>query len=225
MNSAAPADGDAAALERVEARRLRRGVMLILCAPSGAGKTSLARRLTADFPELSLSVSCTTRDARPGEREGREYFFTDRPAFDRLVAEDAFLEWADVHDHRYGTPRAPVLAALEAGRDVLFDIDWQGARSVVSKAPEDAVGVFVLPPSMTDLSRRLVARAQDSDAVIARRLARAAGEIAHWVEFPYVLVNDDFDRAYAELSHIYRAERLRRTRRPWLGGFVAGLGG
>ncbi len=209
--------------DRGAAARLRRGVMLIICSPSGAGKTSLSRRLVADHPELALSISCTTRDPRPGEREGREYAFTTPAEFDRLTAEDAFLEWAHVHDHRYGTPRAPVLAALEAGRDVLFDIDWQGARSVVAKAPADAVRVFILPPSMPDLRRRLVARAQDSDAVIAGRLARAAGEIAHWPEFDYVLVNDDFDRAYADLSHIYRAERLRRARQPWLAGFVERL--
>ena len=213
----------ASRLEPVDERRLRRGVMLILCSPSGAGKTSLSRRLVADFPDLSLSVSCTTRGARPGEREGREYVFTSPAEFERLVEEDAFLEWAEVHDHRYGTPREPVLAALEAGRDVLFDIDWQGARAVSAKAPDDVVRVFVLPPSMTDLRRRLVARAQDADDVIQRRLRRASGEIAHWGEFDYVLVNDDFDRAYADLSHIYRAERLRRARQPWIGGFVAGL--
>ncbi len=204
-------------------RRLRRGVMLILCSPSGAGKTSLSRRLVADFPELSLSVSCTTRAARPGERHGREYVFVSEPEFSRRVEQDAFLEWAEVHDHRYGTPRAPVLEALEAGRDVLFDIDWQGARAVSARAPDDVVRVFVLPPSMTDLRRRLVARAQDADDVIERRLRRASGEISHWAEFDYVLVNDDFDRAYADLSHIYRAERLKRARQPWLGGFVEKL--
>ena len=211
------------AVERGEARRLRRGVMLILCSPSGAGKTSLSRRLVADFPELSLSVSCTTRGERPGERHGREYFFTSPEEFAQRVEADAFLEWAEVHDHRYGTPREPVLAALEAGRDVLFDIDWQGARAVTGKAPDDVVRVFVLPPSLPDLRRRLVARAQDSDAVIARRLQRASGEISHWTEFDYVLVNDDFDRAYTELSHIYRAERLKRARQPWLAGFVERL--
>ena len=209
--------GDAAAGRR------RRGVMLILCSPSGAGKTSLSRRLTADFPDLSLSVSCTTRGERPGERHGREYYFTSPDEFAKLIDDDAFLEWADVHDHRYGTPREPVLAALEAGRDVLFDIDWQGARAVSAKAVDDVVRVFVLPPSMSDLRRRLVARAQDSDAVIERRLLRASGEIAHWSEFDYVLVNDDFDRAYTELSHIYRAERLKRGRQPWLAPFVARL--
>ena len=203
--------------------RLRRGLMLAVVAPSGAGKTSLARRLVADHPELSLSVSCTTRDPRPGEQEGREYFFIERPQFDRMVGEDAFLEWADVHDHRYGTPKAPVMAALEAGRDVLFDIDFQGAALVAAQAPGDTVRVFILPPSMADLKRRLYARAQDSDVVIQRRLARAGGEIAHWGDYDYVIVNDDFDHAYADLAHIYRAERLRRDRQPWLGGFVEKL--
>jgi guanylate kinase len=209
--------------ERLAAPRLRRGLMLIVSSPSGAGKTSLSRRLVADHAELDLSISHTTRAARPGERDGREYHFVDGPAFDALVAADAFLEWASVHDHRYGSPRAPVMAALERGRDVLFDIDWQGARSVAERAPGDAVRVFILPPTMADLSRRLTARAQDSEQVIRRRLDRAAGEIAHWGEYDYVVVNDDFDRAYADLAHIYRAERLRRTRQPWLDSFVNNL--
>ncbi|MBE7219239.1 MAG: guanylate kinase [Caulobacteraceae bacterium] len=205
------------------ASRLRRGLMLIVSSPSGAGKTSLSRRLVADHAELDLSISHTTRQPRPGERDGREYHFVDRPAFDALVAADAFLEWAPVHDHRYGSPRAPVMAALERGRDVLFDIDWQGARSIAAAAPSDTVRVFILPPSMPDLRRRLTARAQDSDEVIRRRLDRAAGEIAHWDEADYVIVNDDFDRAYADLGHIYRAERIRRARQPWLTPFVAAL--
>ena len=215
--------GPSVAAARGASERLRRGLMLILSSPSGAGKTSLSRRLVADHADLELSVSCTTRGARPGERDGREYHFVDRAAFDLMIADDAFLEWADVHDHRYGSPRAPVLAALERGRDVLFDIDWQGARAVAERAAQDAVRVFVLPPTMVDLGRRLRARAQDAEDVIRRRLDRAAGEIAHWGEYDYVLVNDDFDRAYADLAHIYRAERLRRTRQPWLGGFVEGL--
>ena len=216
-------DAAAAAADAGAGARLRRGLMLIVSSPSGAGKTSLARRLVADHAELDLSVSHTTREPRPGERDGREYHFVDAAGFDALVAADAFLEWAPVHDHRYGSPAAPVLAALERGRDVLFDIDWQGARSVAARAPGDVVRVFVLPPSMPDLRRRLTARAQDADEVIARRLARAAGEIAHWGDADYVIVNDDFDRAYADLAHIYRAERLRRSRQPWLPGFVDGL--
>lgn len=207
----------------LEPARLRRGLMLTVVAPSGAGKTSLTRRLVADEPDLSLSISCTTRDPRPGEREGREYFFIQRPEFDRMVADDAFLEWADVHDHRYGTPREPVMAALDGGRDVLFDIDFQGASQIAEQAPTDTVRVFILPPSMPDLRRRLLARAQDSDTVIQRRLERAGGEIAHWSDYDYVIVNDDFDHAYADLMHIYRAERQRRQRQPWLAGFVHGL--
>lgn len=221
--SSEAARGPSVAAARGASERLRRGLMLILSSPSGAGKTSLSRRLVADHADLELSVSCTTRGARPGERDGREYHFVDRPAFDLMIDDEAFLEWADVHDHRYGSPRAPVLGALERGRDVLFDIDWQGARAVAERAAQDAVRVFVLPPTMVDLGRRLRARAQDAEDVIRRRLDRAAGEIAHWGEYDYVLVNDDFDRAYADLAHIYRAERLRRTRQPWLGGFVEGL--
>ena len=199
--------------------------MLVVASPSGAGKTSLSRRLVADHADLDLSISCTTRGARPGELEGREYFFVDRPRFDAMIGEDAFLEWADVHDNRYGTPRAPVMAALERGHDVLFDIDWQGAASVASQAPDDVVRVFILPPSMHDLRRRLEARAQDTQAVIERRLERAAGEIAHCGAFDYVIVNDDFDHAYAELAHIYHAERSRRVRNTWLQPFVDELVG
>ena len=201
----------------------RRGLMLVISSPSGAGKTSLSRRLVADHADLELSISCTTRGPRPGEQEGREYFFVSRAGFDARVEEGGFLEWAEVHDNRYGTPRAPVLAALEAGRDVLFDIDWQGAASVAAQASPDVVRVFVLPPTMADLHRRLVARAQDGAEVIARRLDRAPVEIARWGEYDYVLVNDNFDQAYADLAHIYHAERLKRARNPWLGGFVAEL--
>jgi guanylate kinase len=199
--------------------------MLVVASPSGAGKTSLSRRLVADHADLDLSISCTTRGARPGEQEAREYFFVDRPRFDEMIAQDAFLEWADVHDNRYGTPRAPVMAALERGHDVLFDIDWQGAASVAAQAPDDVVRVFILPPSMYDLRRRLEARAQDTAAVIERRLSRAAEEIAHCGAFDYVIVNDDFDHAYAELAHIYHAERSRRVRNTWLQPFVDELVG
>jgi guanylate kinase len=197
--------------------------MLVISSPSGAGKTSLSRRLVADHAELELSVSCTTRGPRPGEQDGREYHFITHANFDAQVEQKAFLEWADVHDHRYGTLRAPVMSALADGRDVLFDIDWQGTRQIAAQAPEDMVRVFILPPSMPDLRRRLTSRAQDSDAVIERRLERAKGEIEHFAEYDYVIINDDFDRAYAQLSHIYRAEQLRRARNPGLVAFVAGL--
>jgi guanylate kinase len=197
--------------------------MLVVSSPSGAGKTSLSRRLVADHADLTLSISATTRSPRPGELDGREYHFVDRSAFDAMVANDAFLEWAEVHEHRYGTPRAQVAEALAGGRDVLFDIDWQGAATVAAAAPDEVVRVFVLPPSMQDLSRRLHARAQDAEDVIQRRLRRAYGEIGRWDEYDYVIVNEDFDLAYAELAHIYRAERLKRARNPWLGDLVGRL--
>jgi guanylate kinase len=203
--------------------RRRRGLMLLISSPSGAGKTSLSRRLVADHADLTLSVSATTRDPRPGEEDGREYHFVDRPAFDAMIETGAFLEWANVHEHRYGSPQAPVMGALEAGQDVLFDIDWQGARQITDKAPNDVVRVFILPPSMAELSRRLHARAQDHEDVIQRRLGRAYGEIAQWETYDYVILNEDYDRAYAELAHIYHAERQRRARNPWLAPFVQGL--
>jgi guanylate kinase len=201
----------------------RRGLMLVISSPSGAGKTSLSRRLVEDHPELALSISATTRAPRPGEVDGREYHFVDAARFDDLVRQDAFLEWANVHEHRYGSPKAEVMAVLDAGRDVLFDIDWQGAMTIAAAASADVARVFILPPTMADLSRRLHARAQDAEDVIARRLTRAYGEIAMWGEYDYVIVNDDFDAAYADLAHIYRAERLKRTRNPWIKPFVQNL--
>jgi guanylate kinase len=201
----------------------RRGLMLVISSPSGAGKTSLSRRLVADHPDLSLSISATTRAPRPGEENGREYHFVSRADFDRIAGENAFLEWAEVHEHRYGSPKAPVLQSLAEGRDVLFDIDWQGAKSIAAEAPKDVVRVFILPPSMADLRRRLYARAQDHHDVIERRLGRAKGEIEMWGDYDYVIVNEDFDIAYAELAHIYHAERLKRVRNPGLGPFVQRL--
>ena len=201
----------------------RRGLMLVVSSPSGAGKTSLCRRLLVDHATLELSISCTTRAPRQGEQDGREYHFVTREAFDELLSQDGFLEWADVHDNRYGSPREPVEAAMSAGRDVLFDIDWQGARQIAEQAPADVVRVYVLPPSIGELRRRLDARAQDHPDVIERRVARAKGEISHWREYDYVLVNDDFDRTYADLAHIYRAERHRRDRNPGLEATVEAL--
>lgn len=201
----------------------RRGLLLLMSSPSGAGKTSLSRRLVADYSDLTLSISATTRGPRPGEENGREYHFVSDEEFDLLIADDQMLEWAAVHDHRYGTPRKPVIEALEQGHDVLFDIDWQGARSISAAMPDDSVRVFVLPPSWSDLSRRLHARAQDHEDVIQRRLDRGREEITHWGEYDYVIVNKNFDRAYADLSHIYRAERMKPGRNTWIGDFVEEL--
>jgi guanylate kinase len=203
--------------------RPRRGLLLVISSPSGAGKTSLSRRLLAAHPELSLSISCTTRAPRQGEQDGREYHFVTQDRFDEMVRGQAFLESADVHEHRYGTPRAAVEQALREGRDVLFDIDWQGAMSIAAGMGDDVVRVFILPPSMAELSRRLHARAQDAEDVIERRLGRAAGEIRMWAEYDYVLVNRDVDEAYTALDHIYEAERRKRGRNLWLGPFVEKL--
>ena len=207
----------------MDAERARRGLLLVISSPSGAGKTSLSRRLILEHPELSLSISCTTRAPRPGEKDGREYHFVTPDDFDRMVRDQAFLEYAHVHEHRYGTPREPVEAALQAGRDILFDIDWQGAMSIAAGMRDDVVRVFVLPPSMAELSRRLHARAQDAEDVIERRLGRAEGEIRTWAEYDYVLVNEDLDATYAELVRIYLAERLKRGRNLWLAPFVETL--
>ena len=200
-----------------------RGLMLMVVSPSGVGKTSLTRRLVADHQDLHLSVSATTRPARPGEHDGRDYHFVDRTRFDAMVADDAFLEWAEVYDHRYGSPKAPVMQALARGDSALFDIDHQGAMSISAFAPMDAVKVFILPPSIAEMSRRLHARSQDSEATIARRLARARDEVVVWPHYDYVILNDDFDRAYADLAHVYHAERQRRDRNSWISPFVDGL--
>lgn len=202
---------------------VRRGMMLLISSPAGAGKTSLSRRLVADHSELRLSISATTRAPRPGEEEGREYYFKTRDEFEAMIARGEFLEYATVNGNYYGTPKQPVLEALEAGHDVLFDIDWQGAAQIAEKQPDDSVRVFILPPVWSDLERRLRARAQDSDEVIEARLRLGREEIAHWTAYDYVIVNKNFDRAYADLGHIYRAERIKPGRNPWLPGFVDGL--
>lgn len=198
----------------------RRGVLFVLSSPSGAGKTTISRKLLAADPGIALSVSVTTRPMRPGEVDGRDYHFVDVPTFKEMVANDAFLEWAHVFDHRYGTPRAPVEASLAAGKDVLFDVDWQGAQQLYQEAGADTVRVFILPPSMDELERRLRARATDSDAVINSRMARAANEIGHWDGYDYVLVNDNVEGCFGQVQTILAAERLRRTRQNGLIGFV-----
>jgi len=201
----------------------RRGLLFLVSSPAGAGKTSLTRRLVADHSDLTLSISATTRAARPGEEEGREYHFKTREEFERMIAAGEFLEWATVNGQYYGTLKAPVMAALEAGHDVLFDIDWQGAEQIAEKAPEDSVRLFILPPAWDDLERRLRARAQDTEQTIQERLELGREEITHWDEYDYVIVNKNFDRAYADLGHIYRAERMKPGRNSWLPGFVQGL--
>ncbi|MCA8883346.1 MAG: guanylate kinase [Rhodobacteraceae bacterium] len=195
----------------------RRGLLIILSSPSGAGKSTLARRLRDWDPSIRFSVSATTRAPRPGETHGREYFFHSRPEFDAMVAEGALLEHAEVFGNCYGSPKAPVLAALDNGEDVLFDIDWQGGQQVRnSLRSEDVVSIFVLPPSIAELERRLNSRGQDSAETIAARMTRSRDEISHWAEYDYVLVNEDIDKAEAEIRAIVTAERLKRIRRPGL---------
>ncbi|MBC7157561.1 MAG: guanylate kinase [Rhodobacteraceae bacterium] len=193
----------------------RRGLLLILSSPSGAGKSTLARRLMDWDGAIAFSVSATTRPPRPGEVDGREYHFCTRDAFEAMVAAGEMLEHAEVFGNLYGSPRAPVEAAMAAGRDTLFDIDWQGGQQIRnSSLGKEVVSVFVLPPSIAALAERLAARGQDDADTIARRMARARDEISHWAEYDYVLINDDLDRAEAELRAIVTAERLRRERQP-----------
>jgi guanylate kinase len=201
----------------------RRGLMFVLSSPSGAGKTTLSRMLMDRMPGLQMSVSATTRPKRPGEVEGRDYLFVDASKFEAMVKQDELLEWAVVFGNRYGTPRAPVEAALSAGRDVLFDIDWQGTQQLREKAGGDVVSVFILPPSAADLERRLHTRAQDSDEVIRGRMERASHELSHWAEYDYIVVNQNVDEAFSEVQSILKAERLKRARRVGLTGFVRTL--
>jgi guanylate kinase len=201
----------------------RRGLMLVLSSPSGAGKTTLSRKLLEADAGVELSVSVTTRKQRPGEVDGRDYHFIDAARFAAMVEKRELLEWAQVFGHRYGTPRAPVEAALERGRDVLFDIDWQGTQQLREKAGGDLVSIFVLPPSIPDLERRLRTRAQDSDDVIHGRMAKAADEMSHWPEYDYVVINRDIDRAFGEVRSILAAERLKRERQTGLSDFVRRL--
>jgi guanylate kinase len=202
----------------------RRGLLLILSSPSGAGKSTLARKLMAWDPTLRFSVSATTRNPRPGEEDGREYYFKSRPQFEAMVAGGDMLEHAEVFGNFYGSPRGPVEAAMLAGRDTLFDIDWQGGQQIRNSAlGRDVVSVFVLPPSIAELESRLRGRAQDTDEVIAGRMAKSQSEISHWAEYDYVIVNRDIDSAFNELLTILQAERLRRDRQPGLADFVRGL--
>jgi guanylate kinase len=201
----------------------RRGLLLVLSSPSGAGKTTLARRLLKDDADIQMSVSVTTRKPRRGEVDGLDYVFIDKPEFERLKKRRKLLEWAEVFGQYYATPKAPVVDALQAGRDVLFDVDWQGARQLKKRLPRDVVRVFILPPDGKALERRLRARNQDTESVVAHRMAAAAREIEHWSEYDYVLVNDDVEHSCANLRAVLAAERLRRERQSGLGEFVSDL--
>ncbi len=201
----------------------RRGLMLVLSSPSGAGKTTLSRMLLESELDIEISVSVTTRPKRPGEVSGVDYHFIDATDFNLRVNRRELLEWAKVFGHYYGTPRAPVEAALAAGRDVLFDIDWQGTQQLAERARADLVSIFILPPSTLELERRLRARAQDSVEEVARRMAQAADEMSHWPEYDYIVVNRDLDRSLAQVQAILQAERLRRERQVGLHEFVKGL--
>jgi guanylate kinase len=200
----------------------RRGLMLVLSSPSGAGKTTLSRMLLAE-KQAELSISVTTRAMRPGEVDGQHYHFIDKARFERMVKNSELLEWASVFGNSYGTPRAPVEAALSAGRDMLFDLDWQGTQQMREKARDDLVSVFVLPPSVPELERRLRTRAQDPDDVIRARMAKAGDEMSHWAEYDYVVINENIDISAAQVRAILAAERLKRERQTGLTGFVRGL--
>ena len=197
--------------------------MFVLSSPSGAGKTTLSRLLIERMPGLKMSVSATTRPIRPREVDGRDYSFVDKARFEEMVKRNELLEWAVVFDNRYGTPRAPVEAALSAGEDVLFDIDWQGTQQLREKARADVVSVFILPPSAPDLEKRLHSRAQDSQDTIRKRMSRASHEMSHWAEYDYIVINRDIDEAFAEVQSILKAERLKRERRVGLTTFVRSL--
>jgi len=208
---------------RNKKRIARRGLMLVLSSPSGAGKTTLSRMLLKADRHVKLSISVTTRPKRPGEVDGHDYHFIDRARFDAMVEKRELLEWAEVFGHRYGTPRRPVIRALREGRDVLFDIDWQGTQQLREKARDDLVSVFILPPTVAELERRLKRRAQDSKTVIGSRMGKAAGEMSHWPEYDYVIVNRHKAEAFGEVRAILAAERLKRERQIGLSDFVRAL--
>jgi guanylate kinase len=201
----------------------RRGLLLILSSPSGAGKSTLSRMLMDWDPTMRFSVSATTRAPRPGEMEGREYYFRTREDFEGMVKSGEMLEHAEVFGNFYGSPKGPVLAAMEAGTDTVFDIDWQGGQQIKQAMRDDVVSIFILPPSIAELDRRLRSRGQDSDEVIAGRMAKSRDEISHWAEYDYVLVNDDLAQTFDRLKAILVAERLRRDRQPQLSAFVRAL--
>ncbi len=201
----------------------RRGLMLVLSSPSGAGKTTISRLLLARDESLTMSVSATTRPMRPGEVEGRDYYFVDPTEFNLMVNRQELLEHAKVFDNYYGTPRGPVEAVLRAGKDIVFDIDWQGAQQLAQEARQDLVSVFILPPSTEELDRRLHARAQDPAEIVAKRMARAPDEMSHWAEYDFIIVNNDVEESVAQVQAIVAAERLRRQRQVGLSEFVKHL--
>lgn len=203
--------------------RRRRGLMLVLSSPSGAGKTTLTRLLTRDDPDVELSVSWTTRPPRPNEIDGVHYVFVSKDQFRAKRADDGFLEWAEVHENLYGSPKEPVMDALDKGRDVIFDIDWQGAQQLTTSAQADVVKVFILPPSMKELRSRLETRAADDARVIKKRMTNAYSEISRWDGYDYVLLNEELEVCYGQLRSIVAAERLRRQRQPWLPMYVSRL--
>jgi guanylate kinase len=203
--------------------RQRRGLLIVLSSPSGAGKSTIARMLLESDKDVTMSVSATTRPKRPGEVDDLDYHFVDDAGFDAMIDDGDFVEWAPVFGYRYGTPKAPVKDALRDGRDILFDIDWQGTQQLEAAMGEDLVSIFILPPSMDELEHRLRSRGTDSDEVIADRMSRAASEISHWPEYEYVLVNRDMDQCVAQVRAIVVAERLKRTRRIGLVTFVRDL--
>ena len=202
----------------------RRGLMLVISSPSGAGKTTLTRRLLEEDNEIVMSVSATTREPRPGEEHGKDYYFVSHERFKEMIEQDELLEHAVVFGNRYGTPRGPVMTALGEGKDVIFDIDWQGAQQLDSSTRAiDLVRIFILPPSVRALEDRLKKRGQDTEETIKKRMAQAEAEISHWAEYQYVLINDDLDETFDSLKSIIRAERLHRERRPGLSEFVRNL--
>ncbi|MFY9684219.1 MAG: guanylate kinase [Pseudolabrys sp.] len=201
----------------------RRGLMLVLSSPSGAGKTTLSRRLLELDDNVMLSISVTTRKKRPSEIHGRDYYFIERRDFDELVASGELLEWAEVFDNYYGTPKKPVMDALASGRDVLFDIDWQGTQQLRDTARVDMASIFVLPPSIPELERRLHTRAEDDEETIHRRMAKLADELNHWSEYDYVVINDDLETAFFEVKTVLTSERLKRERQPGIADFVRKL--
>jgi guanylate kinase len=201
----------------------RRGLMLVLSSPSGAGKTTISRELLKTDEDLKLSISVTTRKRRPGEVSGRDYHFYSVDEFNQMVENEQLLEYAKVFDHYYGTPRAPVEDTLNAGKDVLFDIDWQGTQQLSQMARGDLVSIFILPPSWDELQRRLTARAQDSEETVEKRMAKAADEMSHWAEYDYVIINHDFDKSVKKVQKILASERLKRSRQIGLAEFVKGL--